>query len=364
MTLAGPAMLSAHTCQFVSGLITLTGMRASRLLSILMILQARGQVTAQSLADECAVSLRTIYRDIDALSGAGVPVHSARGAEGGYRLLDGYRTRLNGLSSKEAETLFLAGLPGPAQDLGLGAIMAAAQVKLLAALPADMRATADRMRTRFYFDAPAWFSDADQPAHLPTIANAVWEQRALQIHYQSWKAEKTRRIEPLGLVLKSGAWYLAGHVGGDVRIYRIARISDLSVLDARFERPPDFDLATFWQASTQRLSEEMHAEEARVRLSPWGVKMLEAFVSPHARAAARIGEPDSADGWCIVSLPVGAVDQACTELLRFGAEAEVLAPPALRARIAEIAAGVHRMYTEAATDQRSGAHVDAGAGNG
>lgn len=309
-----------------------------------MTLQARGQVTAQSLADECAVSLRTIYRDIDALSAAGVPVHSERGAEGGYRLLDGYRTRLNGLSSQEAEALFLAGLPGPVQALGLGAVMAGAQTKLLAALPVELRSTAERMRSRFHLDAPAWFSDADQPAHLPLIANAVWEQHPLQIRYQSWKAEKFRRIEPLGIVLKSGAWYVVGRVDTDIRIYRIARIRDLSVLDETFERPSAFDLATFWQDSTQRLSEEMHASKAMLRLSPWGMKMLEAFTSPFARAAATISEPDAADGWCTVTLPVGSVRQACAELLRFGTEAEVLAPPELRALMAEVAAALHRRY--------------------
>jgi predicted DNA-binding transcriptional regulator YafY len=311
-----------------------------------MTLQARGRVTAQLLADECAVSLRTIYRDIDALSAAGVPVHSERGADGGYRLLDGYRTRLNGLSSQEAESLFLGGLPGPMQALGLGAVMAGAQNKLLAALPVELRATAERMRSRFHLDAPAWFSEADQPAHLPLIARAVWEQHPLQIRYQSWKAEKSRRIEPLGIVLKSGAWYVVGRVGPDVRIYRISRILELSLLDETFERPHGFDLAVYWEDSTQRLSEEMHANEATLRLSPWGMQMLDAFTSPFARSAARVGEPDPADGWCTVILPVGSVRQACAELLRFGAEAEVLAPPELRARMSEVAAALHSRYTE------------------
>ncbi|MGA9917295.1 MAG: YafY family protein [Paraburkholderia sp.] len=325
---------------------TLIRMRASRLLSILMTLQARGRVTAQSLADECAVSLRTIYRDVDALCAAGVPVHSERGSEGGYRLLDGYRTRLNGLSSQEAEALFLAGLPGPVQALGLGAVMAGAQTKLLAALPAELRSTAERMRSRFHLDAPAWFSDADQPANLPLIASAVWEQHPLQIRYQSWKAEKFRRIEPLGIVLKSGAWYVIGRVGTDIRIYRISRILELSLLDETFERPLAFDLAAYWQDSTQRLSEEMHANEATLRLSPWGMQMLEVFTSPFARSAAKIGEPDPVDGWRTVTLPVGSMRQACAELLRFGTEAEVLAPPELRACMGEVAAALHRRYTQ------------------
>jgi predicted DNA-binding transcriptional regulator YafY len=339
-------ILSAYTCQFVSGMTTLIRMRASRLLSILMTLQARGRVTAQSLADECAVSLRTIYRDVDALCAAGVPVHSERGAEGGYRLLDGYRTRLNGLSSQEAEALFLAGLPGPVQALGLGAVMAGAQTKLLAALPVELRSTAERMRSRFHLDAPAWFSDADQPANLPLIASAVWEQHPLQIRYQSWKAEKFRRIEPLGIVLKSGAWYVVGRVGTDIRIYRISRILELSLLGETFERPLAFDLAAYWQDSTQRLSEEMHANEATLRLSPWGMQMLEVFTSPFARSAAKIGEPDPADGWRTVTLPVGSMRQACAELLRFGTEAEVLAPPELRACMGEVAAALHCRYAQ------------------
>ncbi|WP_258875631.1 YafY family protein [Paraburkholderia sp. BL27I4N3] len=325
---------------------TLVRMRASRLLSILMTLQARGRVTAQFLADECAVSLRTIYRDIDALSAAGVPVHSERGAEGGYRLLDGYRTRLNGLSSQEAESLFLGGLPGPMQALGLGAVMAGAQTKLLAALPVELRSTAERMRSRFHLDAPAWFSDTDEPAHLPSIARAVWEQHPLEIRYQSWKAEKFRRIEPLGIVLKSGAWYVVGRVGQDVRIYRISRILELNLVDETFERPPTFELAAYWQDSTQRLSEEMHASEATLRLSPWGMQMLDVFTSPFARAAAIIGEPDPTDGWRTVTLPVGSVRQACAELLRFGTEAEALAPPELRAQMSEVAAALHLRYAQ------------------
>jgi len=323
-------------------------MRASRLLTILTTLQARGRVTAQTLADECEVSLRTIYRDIDALSAAGIPVYSERGSDGGYRLLDGYRVRLNGLSAKEAEALFMTGLTGPAADLGLGAVMTAAQTKLLAAMPQDLRAGAERMRSRFHLDAPAWFGEAEQPAHLTAIASAVWEQRTLQIRYRSWKAEKHRRIEPLGLVLKSGSWYVAGQIEGSVRIYRIARIRELTVLDQRFERPEAFDLAAFWADSTRRLGEELHSNRATVRLSPWGLKMMEAYLSPLVRNGAGIAEEADAEGWRIVTLPVGSVRQAAAELLPFGAEAEVLAPEALRLQMAEIAAELGRIYGDGA----------------
>ena len=148
-------------------------MRASRLFSILTTLQARGQVTAPELAEACEVSVRTIYRDIDALAAAGVPVYADRGAEGGYRLLDGYRVRLNGLSQGEAEALFMAGLPGPAAALGLDAAMMAAQTKLMAALPEHLRPNANRLQQRFHLDAPNWFGETEEPKHLRAIAGAV-----------------------------------------------------------------------------------------------------------------------------------------------------------------------------------------------
>jgi predicted DNA-binding transcriptional regulator YafY len=319
-------------------------MRASRLLSILTTLQARGRVTAPELADECEVSLRTIYRDVDALSAAGIPVYSERGSAGGYRLLDGYRTRLNGLSAQEAAALFMTGLSGAAADLGLGAVMVAAQNKLLAAMPAEMRAGAEQMRQRFHLDAPAWFAQPEQPAHLPLVAGAVWDQHPFRMRYRSWKAETQRVVEPLGLVLKSGAWYLVGQVEGDARTYRISRILELAILDQRFERPANFDLESYWRAGTQRLEADLHRNVATIRLSPWGVRMLEMFMSPFVRAATRIESEADAQGWRIAIMPVGSIRQACVDLLRFGAQVEVLEPPELRAKMAEIAAGMSTIY--------------------
>ena len=319
-------------------------MRASRLLCILTTLQARGRATATELATASRVSLRTIYRDIDALSSAGIPVYSERGSDGGYRLLDGYRTQLNGLSAKEAEALFMTGLTGPAADLGLGTVMAAAQNKLLSAMPPQFRAGAEQMRARFHLDAPAWFAQGEQPTHLPFVADAVWAQRLIRIRYQSWKAEKNRIVEPLGLVLKGGAWYLVGRVDGDARTYRISRILDLAVLDQRFDRPKVFDLAAYWQASTQRLEAELHRNVATIRLSPWGVKMLEALTSPYVRAATRISPEVDADGRRTAVMPVGSIRQACVDLLKFGVDAEVLEPPELRAKMAEVAAGMSMIY--------------------
>jgi len=318
-------------------------MRASRLLSILTTLQAKGRVTAQALADECEVSLRTIYRDVDALSAAGIPVYSERGSGGGYRLLDGYRTRLNGLSSAEAEALFLAGLTRQTADMGLGRVVATAQTKLLAAMPAEIRAGAERMRSRFHLDAPGWFGESESPAHLPLVADAVWRERPIRIRYRSWKAEKERRVEPLGIVHKGGAWYLVGQVEGSVRTYRISRILDLDILDERFTRPEPFDLEAYWADNTRRLDAELHPNEATLRLSPLGLEMMDAIMPAYARAGASIREPDES-GWRMVTLPVASVRWAAHELLRFGAEAEVLGPPELRARMAEIVGSMGAVY--------------------
>ena len=324
-------------------------MRASRLLSILTTLQARGRVTAGELSDECEVSLRTIYRDIDALSAAGIPVYSERGSEGGYRLLDGYRTQLNGLSAKEAEALFMMGFSGLAADLGLGSVMMAAQTKLLSAVPASMRAGAEQMRARFHLDAPAWFAEPEQPAHLPLVAGAVWDQHPIRIRYRSWKSERERVVEPLGLVLKGGAWYLVGQVGGDVRTYKVARILELVVLNHGFARPADFDLETYWRAGTQRVEVDLHPGRATVRLSPWGVRMLGVLSSPYVRATTEIAREADAEGWRVAVMPVGSIRQACADLLRFGVEIEVLGPPELRAKMAESAAGLGAIYGSSAS---------------
>jgi len=181
-------------------------MLASRLISILMLLQARGRVSARELAEEFEVAVRTIHRDIDELSAAGIPVYAERGRNGGFRLQDGYRTKLTGLNESEAEALFLAGLPGPAAELGLADALSAARRKLLAALPPSLQPSAERIAARFHLDPGAWFHHADTLPSLPVIARAVWSERMLKLRYR--RAGETearpRRLGPLGLVLKAG----------------------------------------------------------------------------------------------------------------------------------------------------------------
>lgn len=305
-------------------------MRASRLINILTTLQARGLVTAEALAEENDVSVRTIYRDIDALSLSGVPVYSERGSDGGYRLLDGYRVRLNGLSAGEAEAMFLSALPGAAAALGLETLMAAAQTKLAAALPEDMRAHARRLQSKFHLDAPGWFGQGEEPAHLQAIADAVWNSRRIRMRYRTWRAERDREVEPVGLVLKSGAWYMVARVGQDMRTYRISRVLDLIVTDQKFEWPETFDLAAYWNQSTARLESELYRDTAVLRLSPSGLEMLWHNSPAFARERfSCLGVPDL-DGWQVVELPVPPAQGAVSEILRLAGEVEVLEPESLR----------------------------------
>ncbi len=310
-------------------------MRASRLINILTTLQARGLVTAETLAEENEVSVRTIYRDIDALSLAGIPVYSERGSDGGYRLLDGYRVRLNGMSQAEAEAMFLSGLPGAAADLGLGSLMAGAQKKMTAALPEELRQSAAKMQAKFYLDAPTWFGENEQPLHLQAIADAVWNSKRIRMRYRAWKSEKNREAEPLGVVLKGGAWYMAAKVEESVRTYRIARILDLVVTEDRFDRPGDFDLASYWNENTRRLEEELHPNTATLRLSPWGLTMLQHNSPAFVRSRMELSEEADKDGWRTVRLPVATNRHAVSELLRLGADVEVLEPADLRAAMGD-----------------------------
>ena len=325
-------------------------MRASRLLSILLLLQTRGRMTAEELGAELEVSVRTIYRDMESLGAAGVPLYGDRGPEGGYRLVDGYRTRLTGLSGEEAESLFLAGMPGPAAELGLATALAAAQLKLLAALPAELRSRAVRTGERFHLDAPGWFRELEPTPHLAAVADAVWNQRRLRVRYRRWGGEDDqvdRTLEPLGLVLKAGVWYLAAAVSGQVRTYRVSQIRALEALPERFERPEGFDLPGYWRTWSERFASSLLRVTAVVRVSPRAFALLPMY-GPHAARVAResAGEPDAA-GWRQVTLPVETVEHGVVELLRLGADAEVIGPLELRRRMREAAEALARRYEDA-----------------
>ncbi|MFC7535223.1 helix-turn-helix transcriptional regulator [Actinoplanes sp. GCM10030250] len=322
-------------------------MRASRLISLLLLLQDRGRLTAQQLAGELEVSVRTVYRDVEALAASGVPVYAELGAGGGYQLLDGYRTRLTGLTPQEAGSIFLAGVPDAAAELGLGAVLTTAELKLRAALPARLNRHVDEIRDRFHLDAAGWFRETETHPHLAALAGAVWNRRRCRMRYQRWRVprEVDRLIDPLGIVLKAGVWYFVARVEEDLRTYRVATILDLDVLDETFDRPGDFDLAATWAQWAADFERRLHRDVATVRLAPAALDRIPYLMT---RAMARnvddrLGPPE-ADGWTTVTLPIESVRHAHAEFLRLGADVEVLEPAELRELMRTSAAAMAELY--------------------
>ena len=319
-------------------------MRASRLLSIMMLLQARGRMSAEALAQELEVSVRTVYRDIDQLSAAGVPVYADIGRNGGFALLDGWRTRLTGLTAPEARALFLSGLPGPASELGLGDEVAQAELKLLAALPADWQTEATRMSSRFHLDPKGWFSSGPRPEFLKAVAEAVWSERRIAIKYDSWTQISERTVEPLGLVLKSGIWYLVARRETGLRTYRLSQILALTPLDEHFKRPADFDLPKHWRDSTASFEREIYVGTARVRATRRGVARLK-DISQRVKDEIEAQTLDfGEDGFATLMLPIEEEVWAAREMTRAGAEVEVLEPLTLRERMTDIARRLAGFY--------------------
>jgi predicted DNA-binding transcriptional regulator YafY len=322
-------------------------MRASRLISIILLLQARGRMTASQLAAELEVSVRTIYRDVGSLHAAGIPLYGDAGNDGGYRLLEGYRTRLTGMTAAEAEALALAGLPGPAAQLGLGGVLAAAQLKLDAAMPAEMRARAAMVREQFHLDAPGWYSDGDSVPYLAAVAAAVWNQQRIEIRYRRWRAptDVTRHLDPHGIVLKAGKWYLVARADGGMRTYRVNQILDLAILDERFERAAGFDLAGYWATGITEFRAGLYQGQATIRLSPAGrQRVSDLYDADFVRAvSASAGQPDPA-GWVTAVVPIESLENAQSGFLRLGAEVEVIAPAELRARMSSVAGSLAAAY--------------------
>jgi predicted DNA-binding transcriptional regulator YafY len=322
--------------------------RASRLVSMIILLQVRGRMTAEALAEELEVSVRTVYRDVEGLSAAGIPVFADRGPGGGFALLDGYRTRLTGLAGDEAEALFMIGLPGPAAALGLGPAASGAAGKLLASLPSSLTSSAGRIGSRFHLDPVAWYQTADTTPHLPALARAVLDTQVVTIRYESWTGPQKWRIEPLGLVLKAGDWYVVARSRGSTRMFKVAQIVDQVVQRTVFEWPVDFDLASWWAGALQRFEQQLRPGIAIVRASPEGCPLL-AALGAHAAAAVRTAGNADAHGWAEVHLPIETIEQAATQLLSLGTSIEVVDPPELRQRISDLAQAIARRHR---TDHR------------
>jgi predicted DNA-binding transcriptional regulator YafY len=310
-------------------------MQASRLLSILMLLQSQRRMTAPALARALEVSTRTILRDIDQLSAAGVPLWSERGRNGGFALQDGWSTKLTGLTETESQALLLAGLPGPATDLGLGAAASSARLKLVASLPADWREQADRVGARLYIDHVDWYRHRDTPACLQAMAAAVWQGQCIAVQYESWRGSSQRELEPLGLVLKAGAWYAVARTAGQaaIKTYRLSNVQTWRSTPKRFKRPRHFDLPGHWKAATAEFEAGLATLQAEVLASPRALTWLSNARLPFVALRDAAPPPAPRDNWITVLWPLESIDHGARQLLSYGAEVEVLSPAALRKQV-------------------------------
>ncbi|TXI47108.1 MAG: WYL domain-containing protein [Lysobacter sp.] len=338
-------------------------MNSSRLLSILMMLQARNGMTSVALAQTLEVSERTILRDIDRLSAAGVPVWGERGRNGGYRLREGWSTQLTGLTADETQALFLAGLPGPAAELGLGAAALSSRVKVVAGLPAEWRDRASRVLERLLIDPNDWYRQQETPRFLREVVDAVWSGRRIAIRYRSWERARSREVEPLGVVLKGGAWYLVARsvdaatpaaskrgaakreipnktpqnkVASKIATYRVANIAEFEALGQTFKRPKHFDLSAYWRESLARFEADLARSRARVALTARGETWLENL----RIKAVLIPDAAATEGWREYWVAIESIEHGARQWLSFGDQVRVLEPPELRRRVIELARGL------------------------
>ncbi|KOU61226.1 hypothetical protein ADK57_28250 [Streptomyces sp. MMG1533] len=317
-------------------------MRADRLLSLLLCLQSRGQLTARQLAEELEVSVRTVYRDLEALGAAGVPVVASGGPGGGCRLLDGWRSPLLGISAEEATALLAVSSGGPLERIALGDALAQARLKLLASLPAAGREHANTAASRFHIDTQAWFKPPEPVPHLAVLVDAVRRDRRLRLTHASRSV--ARVVDPLGLVAKAGVWYLVVRSSRGIRAHRASRIAAADLLAEGFTRPADFVLADYWAHWTAEFEASLDRLPVTVRLTSDALAALPEVLGDTSSGAR--ATPDPEDGWHRLVLRFDSPRAACRRLLAFGPDAEILEPAEVREELAETARRTAARYRE------------------
>jgi len=323
-------------------------MRADRLISMLMLLQSRGRLTARELAGELEVSERTIYRDVEALSMAGVPLFCERGPGGGIGLLDSYRTNLTGLTAQETQALFMLSVPTPLTELGVGPDVRSALFKLSAALPEALRPDEARTRQRIHIDSVWWFPEKEPVPHLTRLHQAIWQDRWIEAEYR-WMnfLPIPRRLAPYGLVAKGGLWYLVWESQGRFGAYKVADLARVQVTEDIFPRRVDFDLKSYWEAYCRQELANRSVYPVRLRFSP----DLESHLLQLSGRPVEISpEPgDEHSDWLTATIPFESLHEARKRLLALGGSVEVIGPRALRLSMQDYAEQILKRYQPATT---------------
>lgn len=323
-------------------------MRADRLIALLMILQNRNGATANALAAELEVSERTIYRDLSALSAAGIPVYTQSGPGGGCFLVEDYRTDLTGMTSDQARALFMLSIPAPLDQLGFSQDLKAAFLKLSAALPSTLRNDETQTRQRLYLDWGFDLSLDGRTPHLKIVQQAVWEDRLLCLRYRSlyspWIEPFEHTVAAYSLVAWAGEWYLVCFWEQLARVIRVRDIETSEILPAKFSRDPDFELSRFWQEWRRQYQSNRPVFTARVRVAPQMAVNLPLIDA---------GAPDER-GWVTASLQYDTFEAARARILSYGGSVEVLEPQALRCSVQDYADQICGVYREGSGILRAG----------
>jgi predicted DNA-binding transcriptional regulator YafY len=326
-------------------------MRADRLLSLLLLLQIHRRMTVRELAKRLEVSVRTVYRDMEALNTAGIPITAKRGADGGWFLLDGYRTNLTGLNESEVQALFVPGPSPLLDDLGLRKAAEGALLKVLAALPVLFRRHAEEMRQRIHIDAAGWDRLDEHAPWFSLLQEAVWQERKLFLRYRRRdESVADYLVDPLGLVAKANIWYLVGMVEQGYRVFRVSRIQSGKIADLPCIRPASFDLAVFWQQWSEhwrkQASPGLRRYPVLVRVAPSLVPHLALRYGEEIEEQVEQAAPPDLAGWIRLTFTFETEEVAWSHILSFGSLIEVLEPQDLRKKIAQIAATLLTFYQQ------------------
>ena len=321
-------------------------MRADRLLAILLILQSRGRATARELARDLEVSERTIYRDMDALCTAGVPLYGMAGPEGGYALVDNYRTRLTGLTEGEIRAMFMLGGLAPLADLGVSQALRSALRKLSAALPSSSLGDQDKVIQCFHFDSTWWQRRGSASPHLRVVQEAIWADRKLQISYHPpFTDTLTQLVAPYGLVAKAGDWYLVcARENGALDVQQVSKLTDVHLSQETFVRDSNFDLVAFWGIWCRDYENLQRIYTVLARVAPNMISELPRYFGNSIHKEIAQADPPDGTGWLQLELAFESFEQARERILILGSGIEVLAPEALKLSVMDYAEQILGVY--------------------